>query len=124
MTDLTRVEQDNPHTTYEQEDWPIMVVGLVYLGIFIFLVIVPLVLMAAYPASVSDVVRRLLVTPPSPQLEVDPQQELAKFRLNQDQQLNSYYWVDKRKGIVHIPIRQAMKKLAQSGIDGFPRRSP
>jgi hypothetical protein len=124
MADVADVKQDNPQAAYEQEDWPINKVGFVYIGIFVFLVIIPFVLWAAYPNSVTDVSRKLLVKPPSPELQVDPQQDLKSFRLHEDQRLNTYYWVDKAKGIVHIPIEQAMKKLAQSGIDGFPKGQP
>jgi hypothetical protein len=46
------------------------------------------------------------------------------FRLNEENRLNNYYWIDKQKGIVHIPIEQMMKKLTAQGIDGFPKRQP
>jgi hypothetical protein len=35
--------------------------------------------------------------------------------------LNTYYWIDRDKGIVHIPIAEAMKRVATKGIDGFPQ---
>jgi hypothetical protein len=35
--------------------------------------------------------------------------------------LNTYYWVDRDKGVVHIPIAEAMKRLVAKGIDGFPQ---
>jgi len=124
MADLAKVKQNNPQTAYEQEDWPIGKVGLIYFGIFVFLVISPFILMAAYPSAVSDVSRKLLVKPLSPELQVDPQQDLKSFRLHEDQRLHTFYWVDKAKRIVHIPIEQAMKKLSQSGIDGFPKGQP
>jgi hypothetical protein len=119
-----RVIEDNVKTAYEPEDWPLGPVGLIYLGIFIFLVIAPLVLMWAYPSAVSDVSRRLQRQPPAPELQVDPAQDLANFRAEEDKRLNTYYWVDKQKGIVHIPIEQAIKKLAKTGIDGFPKAQP
>ena len=124
MTEVARVRQDNPNTSYEREDWPIRTVGLIYLGTFVFLVIAPLVLMWTYPTAVSDVSRKLVVQPPSPELQVNPQQDLANFRAQENKLLNTYYWVDKHKGIVHIPIDQAMKKLARSGIDRFPKKQP
>jgi hypothetical protein len=80
--------------------------------------------MWAYPRSVSDVSRRLEVRPPAPELQVNPQQDLVTFRLNEENRLNNYYWIDKQKGIVHIPIEQMMKKLTAQGIDGFPKRQP
>ena len=124
MAEVAHVKRDNPNTAFEQEDWPIGKVGLIYLGTFIFLIIAPFVLMWAYSGSVSDVSRRLEVKPPAPELQVDPAQDLAKFRAQEDKRLDTYYWVDKQKGTVHIPIDEAVKKLARSGIDGFPKGQP
>jgi hypothetical protein len=124
MGEVARVQRNNPNTAFEQEDWPIGKVGLIYLGTFIFLIIAPFVLMWAYSGSVSDVSRRLEVNPPAPELQVDPAQDLAKFRAQEDKRLDTYYWVNRQKGTVHIPIDEAMKKLVQSGIDGFPKGQP
>jgi hypothetical protein len=124
MAETAPVREDNPKTAYEREDWPLGYVGLVYAGILVFLVIAPLILMWVYSSSVSDVSRRLTVRPPSPELQVDPAQDLANFRSKEDKSLNTYYWVDKQQGLVHIPIEQAMKKLAKDGIDGFPKATP
>jgi hypothetical protein len=124
MAELVEFKQNNPQTTYEAEDWPIGKVALIYAGVLILLAITPFILIAAYPNAVSDTSRKLLVKPPAPELQVDPQRDLASFRLKEDQRLNTYYWVDRQKGVVHIPIDEAMKKLARSGIDGFPKGSP
>ncbi|MBV9377316.1 MAG: hypothetical protein JO320_20070 [Alphaproteobacteria bacterium] len=123
MADLERVE-DNPDTAYEQSDWHIGATGLAYLGIFVILVIAAFVIIAAFPRTVSDVSRRLTVEPAQPRLQTNPSEDLAQFRVDEDKQLNSYYWVDKQKGIVHIPIEEAMKRVAAEGIDGFPRGQP
>ena len=99
-------------------------VGLVLLGTLIFLVIAPFVLIGAFPRAVSDVSRALTIEPPQPRLQTDPSEDLAKFLVDEDKRLNTYYWIDKKKGIVHIPIEQAMQELAEEGIDGFPRGKP
>ncbi len=124
MAEIAQVKQSNPQTTYEREDWPIGKVGLVYIGIFIFLVITPFILMAAYLSAMRDTSRKLLVVPPSPVLQVDPAREMLLFNAHQDKLLNTYYWVDKSRGVVHVPIDKAMKKLAVQGIDGFPKAKP
>ena len=124
MADVAQVREDNPQTTYEQEDWQLGKVGLVYIGIFIFLVITPFILMAAYQSAMRDTNRKLLVAPPSPVLQLDPAREMLLFNAHQDKLLNTYYWVDKKRGIVHVPIDQAIKKLAAQGIDGFPKARP
>jgi hypothetical protein len=115
-----RVE-DNADTAYEESDWRVGTIGLILLGVFVFLVISPFVLIGAFPRAVTDVSREVTVTPPEPRLQLDPSEDLAQFRAEEDRRLNSYYWVDKDKGLVHILISQAMKEVAEKGIDGFPR---
>lgn len=111
----------NPKTAYEPSDWPIAPIGLLFAGILILLVVSPLVLMWAYPTTLSDVSRKLTVEPPAPRLEIDPAKELAAFRSRETAQLNTYYWINRQDGIVHIPIEQAMKNLVKQGIPGFPQ---
>jgi hypothetical protein len=36
--------------------------------------------------------------------------------MNQENQLNSYGWVDQKAGVAHIPIERAMELLVQRGI--------
>ena len=45
-----------------------------------------------------------------------PVVDMVEMRRNENQVLNNYGWVDKQKGIVHIPIEQAKKRALQSGI--------
>jgi hypothetical protein len=124
MAELEQRIEDNPDTAYEPSDWPIGATGLAFLGIFAFLVIAPLVMIGAYPRTVSDVKHGLTIEPPQPRLQTSPPEDLARFLTEEDRRLNSYYWVDKQKGTVHIPIEQAMKAVAEEGIDGFPRGNP
>jgi hypothetical protein len=113
--------EDNPDTAYEQSDWPLGRIGLILAAILVLLVISPFVMIAAFPTTPSDVSRALTVEPPQPRLQTDPSEDLARFRAEEEKRLDSYYWIDKNKGIVHIPIAQAMKTLAAEGIDGYPR---
>jgi hypothetical protein len=115
-----RVEY-NLATAYEQSDWPVATIGLILAVIFIMLVISPFVMIAAFPRTTADVIRTPTVEPPLPRLQTNPSADLAQFRAEEEKRLNSYYWVDKQKGFVHIPIDQAMKEAVEEGIDGFPR---
>lgn len=124
MAEIAERVEDNPKTAFEKSDWPLGATGLVLLGTLIFLVIAPFVLIGAFPRAVSDVSRALTVEPPQPRLQTDPSEDLARFLVDEDKRLNTYYWIDKEKGIVHIPIEQAMQELAEEGIDGFPRGKP
>lgn len=124
MADADLRVESNPDTAYEASDWRLGIVGVVLIGIFVFLVMGPLVLWAAFPGATSGISRRLLVNPPTPRLQLDPAADLARFRADEEKRLNTYYWIDKTKGIVHIPITQAMKEVAQKGLPGFPKAAP
>ncbi len=58
--------------------------------------------------------------PPQPRLQSNPRQDLLEMRAEQDAVLNSYGWVDRRAGIVHIPIGRAIELLAQRGLPSRP----
>ncbi|HZS85645.1 MAG TPA: hypothetical protein VFA50_22450 [Stellaceae bacterium] len=110
----------NPDVDYERRDVPIGVIGLLALFAVVWLAIVPLVLSFGYPQSVSDTTKRLRVAMPEPRLQTDPHADLLSLRQREDARLSSYGWVDRQKGIVHIPIDEAMAKLARDGIPGWP----
>jgi len=48
-----------------------------------------------------------------PALQSAPQLDLAQYRRDKQQRLDSIGWVDARRGLVHIPIESAMDILAQ-----------
>jgi len=58
--------------------------------------------------------------PPVPRVEEHPQLELQQLRTQEDQTLSTYGWVDKKEGIVRIPIERAMELQLQRG---FPVRA-
>jgi len=115
---------DNPGTAYERADVRLMVIGVLAIVTFAFLVAVPLVLRGAYHQTLSGIDRRQAVTPPAPVLQVDPRNDLAAFRNVENARLNSYGWVDRSKGVVHIPIGRAMAGIADKGIPDFPKGPP
>jgi hypothetical protein len=53
---------------------------------------------------------------PSPRLEEDERGQLNGIRLEQDNTLYSYGWVDEKAGTVRIPIERAMDLLVQRGL--------
>jgi hypothetical protein len=54
--------------------------------------------------------------PPEPVIQANPAQDLILFRKAEDQKLNTYGWVDRSAGIVHIPVSLALKLTAQKGL--------
>lgn len=124
MAELDERIEDNPDSAYELSDWPLGTIGLIFVAILILLVVSPFVMIAAFPTTPADVSRALTVEPPQPRLQTDPSEDLVQFRMEEEKRLKSYYWIDKKKGLVHIPIERAMKEVAAEGIDGFPRGKP
>jgi hypothetical protein len=53
---------------------------------------------------------------PQPQLQQTPVLDLRAVRAEEDHVLNSYGWVDQPKGIVRIPVAQAIDILAKRGL--------
>jgi hypothetical protein len=111
----------NPITDYERSDWRLGIVAWVYAGTVALLVICAFVLIAAYPTSLPDADRALRIAPPGPRLQTNPAADLERFRADEQKKLDGYTWVDREKGTVRMPIREAMKKLVATGIPGFPK---
>ncbi len=108
-------------------------------GVFTFLVILSLVLaftallcwgMFSYfsarqanrvPASPFAGARQL---PPGPQLQVNPREDLKRYRAEQEHALESYSWENREDGTVRVPIERAMELLLQKGLPVAPSASP
>ena len=60
----------------------------------------------------SPVASALPSEPPPPRLETAPAADLRAFRAAEDARLDGYGWVDRRAGIVHIPIERAIDLVA------------
>lgn len=69
---------------------------------------------------------------PDPKLEEDERGQLNSIRVNEEEELYSYGWVDEKAGTVHIPIERAMDLIVQRGLpvrgqggtDGAPAKAP
>jgi hypothetical protein len=58
--------------------------------------------------------------PPEPRLQAEPKVELKDLKADEETILNSYGWIDPNKGIVRIPIDQAIDIVAQKGLPSKP----
>src|SRR3984893_14142107 len=56
-----------------------------------------------------------------PLLETNERIEINDFRLQEEQKLHSYGWVDQPGGTVRLPIDRAMDLIAQRGLNTTPR---
>ena len=55
-------------------------------------------------------------TPPPPRLQTMPAHDLSEHETLMRERLDSYGWVDRPQGIVHIPIERAIELTAERGL--------
>lgn len=51
---------------------------------------------------------------PMPHLQPDPIADLNKFRIREEQRLNTYGWIDQAQNTIHIPIEKAIDIMSAS----------
>ncbi len=57
----------------------------------------------------------------APMLEINERGQFRDFLVNQENQLNSYGWVDEKAGVAHIPIERAMELTVLRGLPVCPQ---
>jgi hypothetical protein len=67
-------------------------------------------------SSSTDYEKYLKANFPAPQLETDERIQLNSVITKQEEQLNSYGYIDEKAGTLHIPIERAMDLIAQRGL--------
>ena len=112
-----------PPAEYERRDAGFGAVLLGGLGAFVLLLGMLGVALWLYPRSVPD---KQIATPlprfPAPQLQPNPPYDMADLRAQQLGLLQNPYWLDRGRGIVHMPIADAMRDVARRGIPDWPAR--
>lgn len=91
---------------------------------FVLLILCAMLALWLFPNSSVD--RRLtlpLPVFPSPRLQVDPRTDMQAFLQQETKLLNSSGWVDQAHGISHIPIDEAMRRIAAQGIPDWPAQT-
>jgi hypothetical protein len=73
-----------------------------------------------YAPGKGDYVEKTFKENGAPLLEIDERGQLRDFVMKQEEQLNSYGWVDEKAGVAHIPIERAMELMAQRGLPVKP----
>lgn len=87
-----------------------VVVGLILAG----------VAMIRHPSTTA----RETVTPPGPRLQAHAREDLIKLRAAEEARLNSYGWVDRKAGLIHIPIERAMELTVRRGLSSNQEVKP
>ena len=62
--------------------------------------------------------------PAGPRLQRFPANEIYEFRSGENDRLNSYGWVDRKAGTVHIPITDAMRLTLERGLPARLQTAP
>ena len=65
--------------------------------------------------------RREPALPPAPRLEVRAVRHWQDFQTAERERLESYGWMDRSTGAVHIPIERAMDLIAERGVGPLPQ---
>jgi hypothetical protein len=107
-------------TRFEPKDAPLRVVGLlagIVAGV-IGLVIASLLLI--YPHSTNDQPKAPKAATEEPRLQPDPRGDMDKARAEAMRELHGYGWIDRDKGIVHLPIEEAERRVVERGIPDWP----
>ena len=55
-------------------------------------------------------------SPPDPKLQLDPSDDLRVLRREEDKVLNTYGWVNRKEGVVRIPVDRAMDLMVPRGL--------
>jgi hypothetical protein len=131
---MAAIEHDlrNPDVSYEATDISPRPVLLTGLGIVAITVISGLIVLgilawdlrarAEQPSDVPSIARGVRVSPPEPRLQSSPRIDFENFRAQQLSALSASGWVDREKGIAHIPIEDAMRMIAERGLP--PQQTP
>jgi hypothetical protein len=93
----------------------VAIVGVMVYGIFWYMAEHPLSTAPANPLVES------VQIPPPPRVDAFPAMELNELHTYEDNILKTYGWTDPKKGIVRIPIDQAIELQLQRG---FPTAPP
>jgi hypothetical protein len=110
-----------PPARYERQDLTFTLLVLGFFGTLAFLLFSALLIMWIYPSAMVDqTLAGSLPAYPEPRLQADPDEEMRRFLKAELTQLNSSGWIDQANGIAHIPIDEAMRRLAQQGIPDWP----
>ena len=56
---------------------------------------------------------------PSPRLMQDESDWLNRTQTEQRARLQGWRWIDRNKGLISIPIDEAMRRIAAKGADGY-----
>jgi hypothetical protein len=111
-----------PPARHERSDVSVRSALIAFPLILVGVAVSALLVLWIFPGTTVD--RRLPTEPPlfpAPRLQADPSADMQAFRRQELARLNSGGWDDRANGIGHIPIEQAMHRIAAAGIPDWPK---
>ncbi|MGA8171922.1 MAG: hypothetical protein WB816_13965 [Methylocystis sp.] len=118
-------EKALPPARHEQSDVGMRFIAVSAVTLVISIVSLALLVLWLFPKATLD---RTLQLPlprfPRPRLQTSPRDDMAAFRHAEMERLNSAGWIDQAKGVAHIPITVAMRKIMEDKIPGWPGGAP
>lgn len=131
MAELSKAQIKGPAAGrgYEPSDISVKTIALILLAFAIVsFVSIALVLWlhplmqreALRSAGPSTAVETAQLPAPSIHLQAQPLLDIAALHQREDAALDHYGWIDKAKGIAHIPIGEAMKRVVGRPLDAPP----
>jgi hypothetical protein len=110
---------------FERSDADPRLIGALAMGVAVFLLGVPLLVLMSYPdARHLGGIPDSLPQPPPPRLQVAPQVDLDRLHADETKKLTTFGWVDQANGVTRIPIERAMRLLSERGLAGWPASGP
>jgi hypothetical protein len=122
----------NPGVSHERRDVNVFQISAFGIGLLLSCIVVVFAMWALFDflfsreeAKNSSNPAALMMTqqnalPPEPRLQAQPKIELKDLKADEDAILNSYGWINPDKGIVRIPIDEAINIVAQKGLPSKP----
>ena len=116
------MEENNQHRGgFEESDVNVIAVGKFGIALLLVTILAMALLVGVFNYfKASEGGEAITVDPakvfPQPQLEKTPIPDLKAIHDAEDQVLNTYGWVDQQKGVVRIPIAQAMDLVVKKGL--------
>jgi hypothetical protein len=122
----------NPEVSHERKDVNVFQISAFGVGLLLGCIVVVFAMWAVFDFLYSRedaknannpdaaMMNQRQALPPQPRLQAEPRIELGDMHANEDAILNSYGWVDQSKGIVRIPIGEALGIVAQKGLPSKP----
>jgi hypothetical protein len=115
-----------PGSTYEHTDANVGVIVKFLVWLAVSAVVIHFGLAAMYELLIRQAIETeqpypLVVAqeerlPPAPRLQQFPRTELYQFRLDEQNLLDRYGWMNRDAGIIHIPIQEAMRLTLERGL--------